>query len=345
MKGVRITMRKYLRRLSLVVLVLFGCIAIIASGEEDTKPVPEKRETGVYNYIITDYTDGEGRITRTWSRKYDEAEVLQMEKSEYYNTDENLVKEEGDDDGDGTLDWVYTYTYEGLNLTFAVYEDIADASTNAARYFYDDHGNITERQADLSYDGAEFSADQVYAYTYEDIDGEWEMVLERLDEDDDGDWDYTNIFSYDENGNLEKVEYYFGDEAEAYTTSSYTYVLIADEWYMEVTLTDLDNNGETDFSYGYDYDDDGNMTSMESFLGEPEDGTLVTGNYYSYDDEDLLIKEEIDDSGNGKIDNAIYYEYYADGNLWKKKYDYDNNDPEECDLIYIWTYETIVEGE
>ncbi|MCX5850990.1 MAG: hypothetical protein NT072_02865 [Deltaproteobacteria bacterium] len=336
------------RRAMIVMLIFAGLITITGTSVEDEKSTPDTRELGVYSIVVTEYKDNGGLVTQENTSKFDDATppILKKAGDVYYDEAGNITGESEDSDGDGTLDWSYTYTYNSGNLkTMAVYDKIKEGKLEAAQFFYDANGNLIKREADSSYDGATFTEEQRFLYEYEEISGKWKMTIEKLDENADGTFEYTNIFSNnDTTGNLENVKYYFGDETEPYSASSYTYVEVGGVWYIESAGTDLDNNGETDFSYAYEYDGNGNQTLIRGLLGDVEDGTVVSVTYSSYDTGNRLIRDKVDEDGDGKFESVVYYDYYDDGQLKSKKTDYDDNGKgEEFDLTYNWTYKTIQE--
>lgn len=339
MKETKKTCSTILRGTVIVMLAIAGFITIIGTSEEE-KSTPDTRERGEFTFTVTESKNGD-LVTHRNTVKRDAEQILKKEGDEYYDTSENLTEESEDSDGDGTLDWSYTYTYNSGNLkTMAVYNKIKEGKLEAAQFFYDANGNLIKREADLSYDGTTFTEEQRFLYEYEEISGKWKMTIEKLDENADGTFEYTNIFSNnDTTGNLENVKYYFGDETEPYSASSYTYVEVGGVWYIESAGTDLDNNGETDFSYAYEYDGNGNQILIQGLLGDVEDGTVVSVTYSSYDTGNRLIKDEIDEDGDGKFEAVVYYDYYNDGKLKSKKTDYDNDGKgEEFDVIYNWIY-------
>jgi len=339
MKETKKTCSTILRGTVIALLAITGFITIIGTSVEE-KSTPDTRELGEFTITVTESKNGD-LVTHRNTVKRDAEQNLKKENDEYFDTSENLTAESEDSDGDGTLDWSYTYTYNSGNLkTMAVYDKIKEGKHEAAQFFYDAHGNLIKRDADLSYDELTFTAEQRFLYEYEEIAGKWKMTVEKLDENADGTFEYTNIFSNnDTTGNLENVKYYFGDATEPYSASSYTYVEVGGVWYIKTASTDLDNNGETDFSYAYEYDGNGNQTLIQGLLGDVEDGTVVSATYSYYDTGNRLIKDEIDQDGDGKFESVVYYEYYDDGKLKSKKTDYDNDGKgEEFDVIYNWTY-------
>ncbi len=337
-----------LRFLCLAVVIIVGCLAIIGSSDDGTTTsASEDRDVGIFNYVVTEYVDGDGRLTRMNSTEYDVEETPVGSRDEFYDDEGNLVKEEGDDDGDGQTDWSYEYVYNDAgNMTAAEYDEISEGTKKAARFEYDEAGNMIRRDADNSYDGTTFTADQIYSYEYGLFGDAWKMTKEMLDENGDGDIDYTNTFFYDENDNLERLEYGFGEgeDIEVYTATYYTYREIGSEWYIRTAKTDLTFEGDIFYSYLYGYDEEGNKISMESYVGDcDEDGSIITASYYVYDDDGNLIEEWYDSNGDGTDDEVMYTSYDDDGKLKRQEYDYDLN--EVFDLTLTWTYETVVEEE
>jgi len=332
-----------LRFLCLAVVIIVGCLAVIGSSDDGTTTsAAETEEVGAFDYVVTEYVDGDGKITRMNSTKYDDEGTSLGSRDEFYDDEGNLIREEGDDDGDGQNDWSYEYVYDDAgNMTAAEYDEISEGTKRKAHFFYDDKGNLIRREADNDYDGSTFAADEIYSYEYALFGDEWKMTKEMLDEDDDGDIDYTNVFFYDENDNLERLEYGFGEEAvEVYTATYFTYTGIDGDWYTRTSKTDLNFDANIDFSYLYDYDDQGNKSSMKSYIGDcDDDGVMISATYYVYDDTGNLIEEWYDENGDGNDDEVMYTSYYDDGRLWRQEYDRDLND--EIDLTYTWTYEQV----
>lgn len=330
------------RRIFAVMFIMAGLMTIIGTSEEETS-IPDSRERGNYFITVTEYVSSGGTVTHRNTVKKDTGQILKKENDEYYDASKNLIEESEDSDGDGNLDWDYTYTYINNLERTAVYNKIKEGKLEAAQFDYDLNGNLVTREADSSYDGVTFNADQRYTYEYEQIAGKWKMKTAKRDDNADYTIDYTSVYTNNADGNLVTVEGYFGDMKEFDTASNYTYIYIdmVGKWYTKTVSFEVVKGLK--MTYAYEYDENGNRLSLKGFVGDVAEGMVMSATYSTYDAGNKLTIEKIDDDGDGQFESVVYYDYYGDGKLKNKKTDYDNDGNGEFDLIYTYTYNTIPE--
>ena len=114
----------------------------------------------------------------------------------------NQTKEEWDSDGDGTVDQIYTYTYDANgNQTRYEYDADADGTVDQIYTFtFDANGNLTRYENDSDGDG---TSDRIYTYTY---DANGNRTRYEYDSDGDGTADEITTYTYDANGNRTSEE-------------------------------------------------------------------------------------------------------------------------------------------
>jgi len=241
-----------------------------------------------------------------------------------------VTLEEEDEDNDGTIDDVDSYTYDANgNLIKEEEDDDNDGTIDEAYYYtYDANGNMTKEEGDWNpYDG---TIDEVYYYTY---DANGNMTKEEGDEDNDGTIDYVDSYTYDANGNMIKAEYdwnpYDGtiDDVEYYTYDANGNLIKEED--------DYDNDGTIDYVEYYTYDANGNMIKEE--YDWDNDGTIDSVEYFTYDANGNPIKEEYDWDNDGTIDRVEDFTYDANGNMTKEEEDWDNDGT--IDSVEYYTYD------
>jgi hypothetical protein len=335
-------------------IILLGFITITGTGGGDEASIPDTRERGEFNFVVTEYIDGSAITTRIDTKKYDIDETLIERKVEYYDVDGNLEKEEFDDNGDGTLDRTYTYMYVDGNLDEARYDYDNDGEADVvSRFDYDDAGNVTKREADNDYDQAEFDPDEAEEFEYEFINGEWRMTLLKQYY---IDYDPTDplpdrtfvIDNNDDYGYRVQAEGFFGDEVtgELYVREVYTQLEDSDNdaYYLETAKSDNGPDNNIDYTTIYGYDENWNRTSIEFLIGE-EDGSLVSVTTFVYDFYDSVNDvwyKSSETTAEGYLINYEYYEYNDEDWKMSRKETYYKSG-EEPDLIYTWIYQTIQE--
>ena len=141
----------------------------------------------------------------------------------------NQTKEEWDSDGDGTVDQIYTYTY--------------DANGNRTRTEYDSDGDGT--------------ADQIYTTTY---DANGNRTREEYDSDGDGTADRIETYTFDANGNRTRSEYDSDGDGTVDEITTYTYDANGNRTSEE---RDSDGDGTADEITTYTFDANGNRTREE----------------------------------------------------------------------------------
>lgn len=338
---------KVLRFVCLTGVVLLGLITITAtSGDDEKTSGSDTRERGVYKFVVTRFDGGEFDYyinTRKLDMEKDEA--LVEEKTEYFDADDNLRKEVVDDDGDEEPDFENEFDYVNGDLTEGRY-GYYDGSgilhiSNVTRYTYDPQAgnNLKTQELDNDYTGI-FEADQAYQYTYVQLDSEWYLDETIYDSNGDTETDYTYTYEYEydavnDQWNVTTAGYWLGDNELDNQISEVSYLYDGDG-NLHMSKTDFDLNGEIDWTYVFAYDGNGNKISDEAYWGDGDEGDLISGIYYTYENGDI-IKEENDENGNGNIDSVIYREYNdPEGRITKEETDYNNND--EIDLTYTWEY-------
>ena len=166
---------KFLRFACLTGVILLGFITIIGtSGDDDTTSVSDTLERGVYKFIVTEVDVDDvvfDHYVNTRKLDMENDEDLVEEKTEYYDAEQNLIKEVEDHDGDTKPDYENEFDYtagEDGVITEGRYgyydgNGILQIS-NVIKYTYyvDEQGdNLKTQELDNDYDGT-FEADAAY---------------------------------------------------------------------------------------------------------------------------------------------------------------------------------------
>ena len=119
-----------------------------------------------------------------------------------FDANGNQTKEEWDSDGDGTVDQIYTSTFDANgNRTRSEYDSDGDGTVDEiTTYTFDANGNQTRREYDSDGDG---TVDEITTYTY---DANGNRTSEERDSDVDGTADEITTYTFDANGNRTRYE-------------------------------------------------------------------------------------------------------------------------------------------
>jgi len=211
-----------------------------------------------------------------------------------------IVTEQWDDDNNGTMDWVETYTYDANGNPIKRENDSGNNGTidHIWTITYDANGNPTKMEQDSGNNG---TIDAAWTYTY---DANGNLTKREEDKDNNGTIDEVDTYTYDANGNRTKRE------------------------------EDEDNSGSIDRVETYTYDANGKLTKEER--DSNNNGTIDSVTTYAYDANGNLTKEEDDWSNNGTINSVTTYTYDANGNLTKREEDEDNSGTIDEVVYYTW---------
>ena len=137
--------------------------------------------------------------------------------------------------------------------------------------------------------------------------------------DDDGDLDLRDIYRYDETGKLSRVSQFYGD-GELRTRTAYNY---NKEGLLTFT-TRRDEDGDFEARMIYQFNEDGRVSQMSEL---DEDGELVTRCTYRYDKTGNLISQnEYDDDGDLDESKTWFYTFDDSGD-WTSCIEYVDGDP------------------
>ena len=175
------------------------------------------------------------------------------------------------------------------------------------------HYELTKQELDTNNDGT-VDATLIPKHTY-DANG-YETKMET------GPWVYN--YTYDANGKLQREESNFGGNVVQY----YTYNQNGNIMKIEM---DNDNNGTIDLTLNYTYNVNGYKTKMESV---DKDDNIICVNYYTYDANAKITKDEMDSNNDGTIDIVAHTTYDLNGNVIKNELD-SNNDGTIDSVAYV----------
>ncbi len=242
--------------------------------------------------------------------------------------DGNILKDESDNDGDGKLDRIYTYTYDAKsNKTREEGDNDGDGKLDRIYiYTYDSNGNQTRREFDNDGDGI---VDEISTYTY---DSNGNQIRTESDDDGDGVKNYFLLKTYDLNGNLLKEE---ADRdgvgpGDFILYISYTYDANGNQTSRK---WDLDLDGQIDEIVNSSYDINGNLIREEV----ERDGALTYAANCTYDANGNKTRDERDDNGDGVLDKIYIYAFDANSN--KTRDERDENGDGAPEYIATYTYD------
>jgi len=157
-------------------------------------------------------------------------------KTYTYDTIGNLIRIDKDDKNDGSVNYVRTYTYNSDNRLIKSTEDYGNDGTvnNLHTYIYDTDGKMITSEEDYSSDG---SVDVIHTFTY---DSAGLLITEKEDHGSNGTYDYVYTHSYDTHRNFLK------------------------------TVCDIGNDGVSNYvlTYTHIYDQNGNISKSETYRND-----------------------------------------------------------------------------
>ncbi|MBO4677909.1 MAG: Ig-like domain-containing protein [Oscillospiraceae bacterium] len=221
--------------------------------------------------------------TETWYGGEGGPEVYRNKTTRVYDIWGNLARETSEGDGDVITEYIYTYDENGRELSYT-YRTNAGESTTV--YRYDENGYLSRTES-------AYMDDSVYYTDYvRDAAG---RTLKETTYNNAGELSYSQVYTYDKDGNNTKLVYTSG--AGNVMTYTYTY-----DGKGHLTREEIDspyNKSATD----YVYDKGGRMVRMER---KDADGSGSLG-LYQYDDEGRQIRSEYTTSyGYRDVTERIY---------------------------------------
>ena len=225
------------------------------------------KEETVYRYDELGRQIG-STSTETWYGGEGGTEVYRNKSTRVYDIWGNLVQEIYEGDGDVVTEYIHTYDENGRELSYT-YRTNAGANTTV--YRYDGSGYLTRMETT-------YMDDSVY-YTDYVRDAEGRTLKETTYSNTDG-LSYTQVYTYDKDGNNTKLVYTSGSG----TVMTYTYTY---DGKGNLTHEEVDSPYSSS-STDYVYDKGGRMVRMER---KDSDGSGALG-LYQFDDEGRQIRSE-----------------------------------------------------
>ncbi len=171
----------------------------------------------------------------------------------------NQTKEEWDSDGDGTVDLIYTYTYDA-NGNQTRYERDSDGDgtvrSKSTTYTFDANGNQTRYESMILMETAQSDRNLL-------LTPMMRMEIKQGDErdsDGDGTADEITTYTYDANGNQTRYERDSDGDGTSDRIYTYTYDANGNQTRREY---DSDGDGTADRIETYTFDANGNRTRSE----------------------------------------------------------------------------------
>ncbi len=252
--------------------------------------------------------------------------------TQYTYTDGRNTKIETTKEGSSSVDYTVNYVYDDqIGLITRMYTGTGSEGNRISDigYDYDTLGRLTTVTV-YERDTAAPDPAEVTSYTYDAV-GNLETV-ERPNGAG-GDGNYT-VYTYDDLNRLIEVRHYDTDQMAA-TRARFQYTLQADGKRTQVVETDHNGNATTiqwaydalgrlttetynayaagpdDYLATYTFDLVGNRTKKVVQIDADDDDTYETTDSiaYTYDDNDRLLYEKIDDGNDSSVDTTIVYEY------------------------------------
>ena len=227
-----------------------------------------------------------------------------------YDENHNLLKEEGDEGNDGTINKITTYTY--------------DNKGNRLTKNYD-YYNTSSRTH-----GADGIADKVNTYTY---DEKGNMLTDKLDHREDGNHDIDEILTYTYDANNNRLTYAIDYHADG-TPDHINYYTYDEDNKLIKSLDDSTVPGNSDHTKIFIYDAQGNNIRID--YDNKSDGTIDRINNYTYDTNNNQVKRTIDFENDGEIDSITTYEYDVHGNQIKTVEKNPENGNPKAIIVKTW---------
>ncbi len=238
-----------------------------------------------------------------------------------------LVWQYGDDDVDGTVDYIIRYEQnsDGDNETAYIDTDGDGTSDYTYHWVYDADGNVTQAYYD--------AYGTIYVFFQATYDTNGDTTWYAYDSDLDGSWDETHSFAYDTDGNTTLVEDDDDGDGIADTITSYTYDADGN---MIQKDEDTDGDSVTDNSTTYTYDAEGDL--LTAALDSDADGSTNANLTWVYDANDNLTSVGMDHDLDGVVDLNVYEATYnADEDMTWEAWDTDYDGA--WDEEYTYTYD------
>ena len=243
-----------------------------------------------------------------------------------YDDSGKRLTQSNDSNADGVANQIYNYTYnsDGNRLTESTDNDADGTANSTITYTYDDNGNRLSFSRDGDLDGI---ADRILTYTYDTYDN---LLSYSVDDNGDGISDSINTYTYDSDGNMLTDSF---DDGAFQSINTYTY----DSSGNQLTKSyDEGGEGTADEINTYTYDTNGNM--LTDYFDPFGDGTALEIYTYTYDNNGNRLTQSNDFDGDGTDEEIYTYTYDSNGN--RLSYSKDTNGDSTAEEIYTYTYDS-----
>jgi YD repeat-containing protein len=245
-------------------------------------------------------------------RSYSVPELTLRSSVEVTYDGENLVRREMDNDGDGNVELVTTYTYYEDGTLMQSREEgdnDDDGQVDSLRVRnHDAMGRVVSDERDNDDAGLEFDESDTYTYVGNTI---WNRSFE------DGVELYSERTSYDDD-NLTKIERDNDGDGEFDGELDEIIDLLYDETGRQISETydGRPPDGMPDSELLFSYDDDGNLIYLVQQTAEE---VVLFSQTWEYDEDGNQTLQSDDGDGDGLEDSRTEWEYDDDGNLLEER--------------------------
>lgn len=257
-------------------------------------------------------------ISSLVARKTSNGNDVFFESIEFEYDQQNRVSSiKYDRDNDGQFETTQVFTYDQAGRLHTIY----NSSNNTTQtLIYDNNNQLISRTTE---DGNNINLNE--AFEYQDN----QLRKFRLDQSSDGQDDFISSYIYDENNNLAGYEIDSDGDSNPDKTVS---ISIKNGKISRFTETNPDNNI---LDIAYSYDAKGNRISQN--IQTANSASNFTNAKFFYDDANNVIRYELDQDLNGKVDYIESYKYNQ--NKQRTRYLRDNNGNGKWDFIAEYFYD------